>query len=111
VDTSEARTTEYLFAEHCYVPNWGPREWSIHAFPIVKKTAKRIYYKRKWLEWLPEIEAPDVSKQRWDGCPDDEIGFADRQELEQTGETKKHGRSWESVLSAAIGARGVQAAR
>jgi hypothetical protein len=43
-DTSEARAPEYLFAEHCYDPEFGEtREWSIRAFPVVRKTAKRIY--------------------------------------------------------------------
>ena len=97
-DTADARATEYLFAEHYYDPEMGgPRVWSIRAFPIVRKTAKRIYYKQKWLEWIPEIDAPDISRQ--DSQSDDQdIRFADREELERTGETEKYGGSWGSVL-------------
>ena len=63
-DTTDARPTEYLFGERSGIHDdgWNTPYYHIYAFPIVKKTAKRIYYKRKSLEWLPEIDAPDISK-------------------------------------------------
>jgi hypothetical protein len=70
-DTTDARLTEYLFAEHRYDPDFGPIEWSIRAFPIVRKTKKRIYYKLNWLKWLPEIDAPVISETSFKDFNDD----------------------------------------
>ena len=95
-DTSDARPTEYLFAESQGYYDDGRSYYHVYAFPIVRKTTKRIYYRRACFEWLPEISAPDVSA--FKRTFDDDIGFADREELERTGESKKHGGSWSSVL-------------
>ena len=85
-DATDAHVTEYLFAGG-------------YAFPIVKKTAKRVYYKRKKLEWLPEIGAPDISESNiWDVTfGDNDIGFVDRLELEAKGEVYNHGRHWSAA--------------
>jgi hypothetical protein len=102
--TTDARPTEYLFAEHSYDPDWPPYErvWSIRAFPIVRKTKKRIYYKLRWLEWIREIDAPDLSEPQGirvvDMRLEEAIAFADREELERTGRTTKYGGNWGSVL-------------
>lgn len=89
---TEARATEYLFGVNSGITDWNEEYYSIYAFPIVKKTAKRIYYRRRYLKWLPEIDAPDISEGpiRASSDEDDDLGFVGRQVLEQTGEHRKY---------------------
>ena len=97
-DATDARPTEYLFGVRSGIHDdgWDTPYYHIYVFPIVKKTAKRIYYKRKRLDRLPEIDAPDISESaiRDFTHQDHDIGFVDRQELEAKGEVYNHGRHW-----------------
>jgi hypothetical protein len=92
----DSRAVEYLFADGTRYDDWGKTHCPIYAFPIVKKTAKRIYYKHKNLEWLSEIDAPDISESNMGDFTfdDHDIGFVNRQELEAKGEVYNHGRHW-----------------
>jgi hypothetical protein len=95
---TDARPTEYLFSERSgiYDDGWNTPYHYIYAFPIVKKTAKRIYYKRKHLTWLSEIDAPDISESAAASFnitfDQHDTGFIDRREIEAKGEAYNHGR-------------------
>jgi hypothetical protein len=92
---TDSKITEYLFAEHRWYDEMDCRNRrGIYAFPITKKTAKRIYYKRGHYDWLPEIENIDPTSYWNENRSNDAVGFVDREELEAKGEVYNHGRHW-----------------
>jgi hypothetical protein len=89
-DTSETLTVEYLYTLVVRHPSFGPSETYIKAFPIVRKTKKRIFYKRDGIRFWPEPPLDYPHLKRFD----DEIGYVDRQKLEAEGYVYNHGRHW-----------------
>jgi hypothetical protein len=84
-DTSNSRPVEYLYGRfyHAGSEYIGDREvHGIVAFPIVKKTKHRIFYKRHWVWFWPQDE------EGW-SCPkhyENDVRFVDREKLEVIGE-------------------------
>ena len=79
---------EYLFSRVGYTSDQNStyRSWVL-AFPVVRKTAARIYYDKRGREW-PHRE-DGYKSSCWH---DDEIGFVDREEIETKGYARKRGR-------------------
>lgn len=90
-DTGETSSVEYLYGIYNN-PADGDNEFTaVVAFPITKKTAKRIYYKRSYIE----IDGKYASKGM--DLPlavrrDTRVGYVDRRTLETDGHVINRGR-------------------
>jgi hypothetical protein len=95
-DNTESKSVEYLYSRNGFVSDQTSEyvEW-VCRFPIIKKTAKRIYYSDADEE-IDELSGEPISKDYGGICSLDEakIGFVDRQELEANGEVCNRGRHW-----------------
>jgi hypothetical protein len=86
---TNGQPTEYLFSVVGYTSDQtGETHSWVLAFPIVRKTAARIYYDKRGKQW-PHREGGHTSLHCHDG---DEVGFVDRHEIEANGFASKRGR-------------------
>jgi hypothetical protein len=88
-DTSGAHPVEYLYGiyHHAGGEYVNDREWrGILAFPIVKKTKHRIFYKRRWIWFWPQLDEERAHLQSAPLHYENKVRFVDRAKLEATGE-------------------------
>jgi hypothetical protein len=89
-DTSDTRTVEYLYTLIVRHPSMGPSE-NFKAFPIVRKTNKRIFYRRSGIRFWPEPESSESTFRR---DTNNDIGYVNRQKIEADGYVYNHGHHW-----------------
>jgi hypothetical protein len=90
----DSKLTEYLFASYYYDSEMTDGYRVFMRFPIVKKTAKRVYYsnaKERVDELSGEPEPQYFGVHRLD---ETKVGFVDRHKLEADGEVRNRGRHW-----------------
>jgi hypothetical protein len=97
-DQSASRAVEYLYSWSPWVSEFGGEtRHSFKRYPIIKRTAKRVFYWRAG-EDIDERGEPIVYAHVAD-WPDKGIGFVDRQKLETEGFVRNNGRHWSAADS------------
>jgi hypothetical protein len=89
----DAKPTEYLYSAKYDPSDYGPSYFSVHRFAIVKRTAKRIFYRKDAYQSLESVR--QVSEDGWQ--PEryyddlDKIRYVDRQKLDRDGQAYNRG--------------------
>jgi hypothetical protein len=88
-DTSGAHPVEYLYGRYHHAGGeyiGDPELRGILAFPIVRKTKHRIFYKRRWIWFWPQLGEERAWLQSAPLHYENKVRFVDRGKLEATGE-------------------------